>query len=162
MINNLNKENLTREIRRVNYIKNCYLRKEFLEIISNPLNINYIKRDFLPEEETFNCHLDSDIYDVKIRYNTKYEIALVKEISICDWKNDFSYNKSSIKLEYFNNEWYFSKSILENKKRIEFFNQKIESDNLFPEIIKYFDNLDRSISKKISRNFSLSELLDNS
>lgn len=157
MTNNINKE-----IRRVNYIKNCYLRKEFLEIISDSLNINYVKRDILPEKEVFNCYLDKEIYDVEIEYTTKYGIALVDQISICDWKNNFDYNKSYIKLEYFNNEWYLSKSILENKKRIEFFNQKIESDNLFPEIIKYFDNLDNSISKKISRNFSLSELLDNS
>jgi hypothetical protein len=148
------------------YNKDCYLRNEFLDILSGALPIQY-GRDFANAKEEFN-YLKRG-FDVSVHY-IYYPMPLVKEFYITDWKDGFDYDRSSLHLEYWDEKWRLKKTIVRKSKPV--FNglafvgtkERIESDDLiskekiFPEIIKYFQEVDPNIAKQLSRNYNLNIL----
>jgi hypothetical protein len=145
------------------YNKDCYLRNVFLDILSGALPIQY-GRDFANAKEEFNS-----LFDISVHY-IYYPMPLVKEFYITDWKDGFDYDRSSLHLEYWDEKWRLKKTIVRKGKPI--FNglafvstkERIESDDLiskekiFPEIIKYFQDVDPNIAKQLSRNYNLNIL----
>jgi hypothetical protein len=145
------------------YNKDCYLRNEFLDILSGALPIQY-SRDFSNAKEEFNYLKSGFDFDVHYIY---YPMPLVKEFYITDWKDGFDYDRSSLHLEYWDEKWRLKKTIVRKGKPI--FNglafvstkERIESDDLiskekiFPEIIKYFQEVDPNIAKQLSRSYNL-------
>lgn len=143
------------------YNKDCYLRNEFLDILSGALPIQY-NRDTANAKEEFNS-----LFDISVHY-IYYPMPLVKEFYITDWKVD--YDRSSLHLEYLDEQWRLKKTIFRKGKPI--FNglafvstkERIESDDIitkdqiFPEIIKYFQEVDPDIAKQLSRNYNLNIL----
>jgi hypothetical protein len=151
------------------YNKDCYLRNELLDILSGALPIQY-GRDFSKEKEEFNFLFQGfDSFDVSLHY-IYYPMPLVKEFYIIDWKDGFDHDRSSLHLQYWNEEWKLKKTIVTRSKPkfngLAFVSQReriqtedlISKQKIFPEIIKYFQEVDPNIAKKLSRNYNLNIL----
>jgi len=151
------------------YNKDCYLRNEFLDILSGALPIKY-GRDTSKENEKFDSLFQGfDLFDISLHY-IYYPMPLVKEFYITDWKDGFDHDRSSLHLEYWDKQWRLKKTIVTKAKPLNTglllvsTKERVESDDLiskekiFPEIIKYFQEVDPNIAKQLSRNYNLNIL----
>lgn len=151
------------------YNKDCYLRNEFLDILSGALPIKYGRDTAKSKEEFHSLYAGFDLFDISVHY-IYYPMPLVKEFYITDWKDGFDHDRSSIHLEYWNEQWRLKKFIIKRNKPefngLAFVSKKerIESDDIitkdqiFPEIIKYFQDVDPNIAKQLLRSYNLNIL----
>lgn len=142
------------------YNRDCYLRNELLDIISSVFQLKY-SRDCGKNFEKFTVYNLSttayESYDITQQY-TYYLLPLVSELFIVDWKNDFEFKKSFFNLRYRDEKWNLSTSIVVQNIRQES-NSIITKEQIFPEIIKYFQLVDPEIGKQLLRNYNLKILV---
>ena len=151
------------------YNRDCYLRNEFLDILSGALPIQYGRDTANAKEEFKSLFKGFDLFDVSVHY-IYYPMPLVKEFYIIDWKDGFDHDRSSLYLEYWDEKWRLKKCIVKRSKPefkgTSFVSKKertelediITKDQIFPEIIKYFQDVDPQIGKQLSRSYNLHSL----
>ncbi len=145
------------------YNRDCYLRNEFLDILSGALPIQY-SRDTANAKEEFNSLFKGfDMFDLSVHY-IYYPMPLVKEFFIIDWKDSFDSDRSSLHLEYWDEKWRLKKSVIKRRISVSQEKERIESesiitkDQIFTEIVKYFQDVDPQIGKQLSRSYNLHSL----
>lgn len=145
------------------YNRDCYLRNDFLDILSGALPIQY-GRDTAKSKEEFNSIFKGfDMFDLSVHY-IYYPMPLVKEFYIIDWKDSFDSDRSYLHLEYWDEKWRLKKSVIKRRTSVSQKKERIESesiitkDQIFPEIVKYFQDVDPQIGKQLSRSYNLNSL----
>lgn len=143
------------------YQTDCYTRDEFFSILS--IDIVGHKCSDSGQKEIFSDYsIKNDSLDFTI-YNIFYPLPLVREIHIVNWAGGWSSEQSFITIEYFSSlaQWKMRRvlKIKQSGKNYYTENEKtITKDQIFPEIIEFINHLDEERSKKILRNFNLSQL----
>lgn len=142
------------------YNRDCYVRNDFLGILSGALPIQYGRETARTKEEFQSLFVGFDMFDISVHY-IYFPLPLVKEFYIIDWKDSFDNDRSYLHLEYWDEKWRLKKSVIKRRKsasqkkeRIEFENL-ITKDQIFPEIVKYFQDVDPQIGKELLRNYNL-------
>jgi len=173
---------------RQGYIDNCPVRNDLLEVLCTALKINYCQ-DTARKEEKFTVFIkdNRDSIDLTLHY-IYYPLPYVKEIFIVDWKGGWETDQSYLHLQYWDGKWKVRKSIMETewidrkqsngtpykeikRERSEFSTyierrlqqgENYTSDNdIFKEIIQYFDHVDSVFAKSLLRSYNLNQLTKN-
>ena len=103
------------------------------------------------------------MFDLSVHY-IYYPMPLVKEFFIIDWKDSFDSDRSSLHLEYWDEKWRLKKSVIKRRTSVSQEKERIESesiitkDQIFTEIVKYFQDVDPQIGKQLSRSYNLHSL----
>ena len=142
------------------YNRDCYVRNDFLDILSGALPIQYGRDTAKSKEEFHSLFAGFDMFDISVHY-IYYPMPLVKEFYIIDWKDSFHSDRSSLHLEYWDEKWRLKKSVIKRRLSVTSKKERVESesiitkDQIFPEIVKYFQDVDPEIGKQLLRSYNL-------
>lgn len=142
------------------YNRDCYVRNDFLDILSGALPIQYGRDTARSKEEFHSLFAGFDMFDISVHY-IYYPMPLVKEFYIIDWKDSFDSDRSHLHLEYWDEKWRLKKSVIKRRESASQKKERIESeciitkDQIFPEIVKYFQDVDPEIGKQLLRSYNL-------
>jgi len=150
-------KNITRQKQ---HQQDCYTREEFYQILSGAIDMRVRTSDSGKKDHFSDFEVKDDSLDFTLWF-IFYPLPLVKEIYIKNWAGGWESDQSMIHIEYFDNQWKMRRVLKfeQPTKRLEEIEEIITKEDIFPQIIRFINHIDKEKAKKLLRDFNLNQLV---